>query len=73
MGTALATTYESGQFSPILSLYDEGGNLLGNTAGRPEARVEGLEIPFDLVLLVEVSAGEGGGGDYTITVGDGTP
>ena len=60
---------DSNDFDPILALLSEDGTLLGTTAGRPDASVEGLEVPVDLILLVEVLAETpDGAGDYTLRV-----
>jgi hypothetical protein len=66
-GEVFSLFLNSQDFEPVIGLFDEQGNLLGSTAG-DEAVVEELEAPFDLVLLVEVSAGDRGDGAYTLRV-----
>ena len=66
-GEVFSLFLDSQNFEPVIGLFDEQGNLLGSTAG-DEAVVEELEAPFDLVLLVEVSAGDRGDGAYTLRV-----
>jgi hypothetical protein len=62
---------DSADFQAILGLYDESGIELGSTAGEPEARVEELEAPFDLILILEVASLNDSGGDYTLIVENG--
>jgi C-terminal processing protease CtpA/Prc len=67
-GDIIDISLESDDVDTILGLYDEDGNLLGTTEGA-ESTVEGLEIPFDLVLILEVSsADDAGQGEYTLRV-----
>jgi hypothetical protein len=60
---------ESQDFEPILALLDEDGNLLGTTAGQPEATVEDLEAPVDLILMLDVMAvDEDESGDFVLRI-----
>ncbi len=71
-GDIFSLELESSEFAPILSLYDEQLNLLGTTAGELEAIIEELEAPFDLILIIEVSAEDGNeGGEFTLNVQNG--
>lgn len=67
-GDIFTLSLNSDEFEAVLGTYDELGNELGSTAGAPEAVVEELEAPFDLVLIIEVAALDNGGGDYTLFV-----
>ncbi len=62
----------SDEFEAVLSLFNESGNELGTTTGAPEAVVEELEAPFDLVLIIEVAALDNDGGDYILIAGEGS-
>jgi hypothetical protein len=60
---------ESQDFTPILALLDEAGNLLGTTAGQPDASVDDLEAPTDLTLMLDVMAeDEAGSGDFVLRI-----
>jgi hypothetical protein len=68
-GDVLSIYLDSDDFSPILALLSEDGTVLGTTAGQPAAEVEDLEVPLDLILLVEVLAETpDGAGAYTLRV-----
>ena len=65
----LSLYLDSDDFAPILALLAEDGTLLGTTAGQPSASLEGLEVPFDLILMLEVLADTPeGAGAYTLRV-----
>jgi len=71
-GEIFSLELDSSEFAPILSLYDEQLNLLGTTADQPEAIIDELEAPFDLVLIVEVSAEDSSAsGEFTLDVQNG--
>lgn len=62
-------------YDPFLRLYDgEGNPLLENddlSSKALDAGLEELEIPLDLILLIEVAAfDDASGGDYTLSVQD---
>ncbi len=60
-GAAFTLVLESDDFEPVLGLYEaESGSFIGDTAGEPEAVFEELQSPSDLVIILEVSAGDGG-------------
>ncbi len=64
-----------GELDTVLNIYDTEGNLLLSnddiSSTDLNSALEGLEIPFDLVLIVEVAAaGDSSQGDYTLSVED---
>ena len=65
-GDVIDIFVESEEFDPVLTIYLEDGTLLGTT----DQPVEGLEIPFDLSLMLEVFADGAGSGAYTLSVAD---
>jgi hypothetical protein len=68
-GDTFSLELVSQDFAPVLALLDEDGNLLGTTAGQPEAMVDELEAPVDLRLILDVLAeDDNGGGDYVLRI-----
>jgi hypothetical protein len=66
-GEVFSLFLDSDDFAPVLALLSEDGTLLATTSDQPAARVPELEVPFDLVLLLEVTAKEpGDSGAYTL-------
>ena len=68
-------TDQTGELDTVLNLYDTEGNLLVSnddiSSTDLNSALEALEIPFDLVLVVEVAAaGDSGEGNYTLSVED---
>lgn len=68
-------TDKTGELDTVLNLYDTEGNLLVSnddiSSTDLNSALEALEIPFDLVLVVEVAAaGDSGEGNYTLSVED---
>ncbi len=68
-------TDKTGELDTVLNLYDTEGNLLVSnddiSSTDLNSALEALEIPFDLVLVVEVAAaGDSGEGSYTLSVQD---
>jgi C-terminal processing protease CtpA/Prc len=69
-GDTINLALESDDFEAEMALYDEGGQLLGNTETLPEPAVEGLAVPLDVTLFLEVYAGDDGSGDFTLRIED---
>lgn len=68
-GDTFSLQLVSQDFEPILAILDEDGNVLGTTAGQPEAIVEELEAPIDLTLTLDVLAeAKGGGGEFVLQI-----
>jgi C-terminal processing protease CtpA/Prc len=68
-GDTFSLELVSQDFAPVLALLDEDGNLLGTTAGQPEAIVDELEAPVDLTLILDILAeDDNDGGDYLLHI-----
>ncbi len=67
-GDQFSIYLESDAFQSVFSLFDEDGNFLGTAEGGADPVVPALDSPSDLVLILEVSAGDEGGGDYLLRI-----
>jgi C-terminal processing protease CtpA/Prc len=59
---------ETDAFQSVFSLFDEDENFLGAAEGGADPVVPALESPSDLILILEVSAGDEGGGDFLLRI-----
>ena len=70
-GEVVGLILESGSDQPfILSVYDEDGQLLAASDPDTVVGFEGLDVTSDIVIILEVSAEDDGGGAYTLTIED---
>ncbi|MDX1616233.1 MAG: S41 family peptidase [Candidatus Promineifilaceae bacterium] len=73
-GNLISLFVDSDQFEPELGLYDAQGNLIGTTEEAPTPNLEGLAIPANLALQIEVfAADEAGGGSFRLRLVEESP
>jgi C-terminal processing protease CtpA/Prc len=69
-GDVIDILVDSDDFEPILAIYSNLGELIGTTEGARTPNIEGLAIPADLTLLIEVYGRPGRGGAFSLSVVD---
>lgn len=71
-GEVVGLILESSDDQPfILTVYDENGEILGETDPNPLTGFEGVDFGTDVIIILEVSTeDDAAGGEYTLTIED---